>query len=123
MENNKYPFFHKLFTAKQTKRKSQNRNDKTCKRFCKNIFLPERERVEMEFAKKYKMKYITPTKNVKEMFLKSCNDIYCQKKCKGIKNKWSKTFTKKRKDKLIQQGAVSGCRDLHKEFPEYYKNI
>jgi hypothetical protein len=57
MENNKYPFFHKLFTAKQTKRKSQNRNDKTCKRFCKNIFLPERERVEMEFAKKYKMKY------------------------------------------------------------------
>ena len=34
---------------------------------------------------------------------------------------WNK-FTKKRKENLIQQGAISGCRDLIKEFPKYYKN-
>jgi hypothetical protein len=60
------------------------------------------------------------------MFLKSCDDIYCQKKCKGnkSKSKWLKSFSKKRKDNLIQQGATSGCRDLKKEYPEYKdKNI
>ena len=57
------------------------------------------------------------------MYLKGCDDIYCQQKCKGMNRKWLKSFTKKRKDKLIQQGAISGCRNLHKEFPEYYKNI
>jgi hypothetical protein len=97
--------------------------NKTCKKFCKKVFLPERERVEIEFAKKNKLKYTTPKKIVKEMFLKSCNDIYCQKKCEGSKNKWLKSFTKKRKDKLTQQGAISGCRDLIKEYPEYYKYI
>ena len=29
----------------------QNKN-KTCKRFCEKVFLPERERVEEEFSKK-----------------------------------------------------------------------
>jgi hypothetical protein len=33
-----------------------------------------------------------------------------------------KIIYKKRKKNLIQQGAISGCRDLIKEFPEYYKN-
>jgi len=45
------------------------------------------------------------------------------KTCKNSKNKWLKSFTKKRREKLIQQGAISGCRDLIKEFPTYYKNI
>ena len=26
----------------------------TCKKFCKEVFLPERERVEIKFSKKYK---------------------------------------------------------------------
>ena len=133
MENKKYPEnFSKLIrlnkiSSKQSKGKSHNKTvnkkNKTCKNFCKKIFLPERERVEMEFSKINKSKYITPTKFVKQMYLKGCDDIYCQKKCKGINRKWLKSFTKKRKYKLIQQGAISGCRNLHKEFPEYYKNI
>ncbi len=109
--------------------------NKTCKKFCKDVFLPEKERVEIEFSKKHnkKNKYQTikvlRKKNKKSLanlietaYLKSCNDIYCQKSCKRSK-KWVKSFTKKRKEKLIQQGAISGCRDLIKEFPEYYKNI
>jgi hypothetical protein len=117
-------------------RKIVKPKNKTCKMFCQEIFLPERERVEIEFGKKYntKFKYIPikvlrkknkkPLANLLEnLYLKSCDDIYCQKSCKGNKKTWLKSFTKKRKDKLIQQGAISGCRDLHKEFPEYYKNI
>ena len=124
MKNNKYPEnFYKLLIKKKSRKKPVNSKNKTCKKFCKKVFLPERERVEMEFAKRNKMKYITPTKMIKDLYLKSCNDIYCQKKCQSIKRKWLKSFTKKRKDKLIQQGAISGCRDLHKEFPDYYKNI
>jgi len=38
----------------------QNKN-KTCKRFCEKVFLPERERVEEEFSKKSnKPKMFTP---------------------------------------------------------------
>ena len=124
MKNNKYPEnFYKLLIKKKSRKKPVNSKNKTCKKFCKKVFLPERERVEMEFAKRNKMKYIIPTKMIKDLYLKSCNDIYCQKKCQSIKSKWLKSFTKKRKDKLIQQGAISGCRDLIKEFPEDYKNI
>ncbi len=127
MKKLKYPEkFHKIF-INQKKRKSNNKKftskNKTCKNFCKKVFLPERERIEMEYTRKNKMKYTTPTKLVKQLYLKSCSDIYCQKKCQGSKRKWLKSFTKKRKDKLIQQGAISGCRDLHKEQPEYYKNV
>jgi len=114
--------------------KSKN---KTCKNFCKKVFLPERERVEIEFSKKLNKKFkyqpikvlrktnkkSSLAKLLENMYLKSCNDIYCQKTCKNSKNKWLKSFTKKRKEKLIQQGAISGCRDLIKEFPENYKNI
>jgi len=126
MENNKYALFHKLFLKKnksKTFKKIVKSKNKTCKEFCKKVFLPERERVEIEYAKRNKIKYIRPKKFVKEMYLKSCDDIYCKKKCNGSKNKWLKTFTKKRKEKLIQQGAISGCRNLIKEFPGYYKNI
>jgi len=122
------------------KSKSENKivkpKNKTCKKFCKEVFLPERERVEIEFSKKNKkfkyktIKLLRKTNKksslanlLENSFLKVCDDIYCQKDCKGSKNKWLKSFTKKRKENLIQQGAISGCRDLIKEFPEYYKNI
>ena len=124
----------------KSKRRSTNKivkpKNKTCKKFCKEVFLPEREKVEIEFSKKLdkKFKYKTIKRlrktnkhslaNLLEnSFLKDCDDIYCQKNCKGSKNKWLKSFTKKRKENLIKKGAISGCRDLIKEFPEYYKNI
>jgi hypothetical protein len=122
---------------KKVKSKSKSKN-KTCKKFCKEVFLPERERVELEFSKKkYNKKFrYKPIKLLRKTnknsslanllenaFLKDCDNIYCQNHCKGSKNKWSKSFTKKRREHLIQQGAKSGCRDLIKEFPEDYKNI
>jgi len=111
--------------------------NKTCKQFCKEVFLPERERVEIQFSKKNNSKNFKyqPIKVLRKtnrksfadmletMYLKGCDDIYCQKTCKNNKTSWLKSFTKKRKEKLIQQGAISGCRDITKEFPEYYKNI
>ena len=123
----------------KNKRKSLSKiikpKNKTCKRFCKDIFLPEREKVELDFSKKLNSKFkYKPIKVLRKMnkkelddlletsYLKGCDDIYCQKTCKNTKNAWLKSFTKKRKDNLIQQGAVSGCRDLIKEFPDYYKN-
>ena len=113
-----------------------NQKIKRVKIFAKKFFLPERERVEMKASiklnsKTYKYKPIHQLRKtnkslatlLKRSFLKTCDDIYCQKKCKGSQNKWLKSFTKKRKEKLIQQGAISGCRDVIQEFPEYYKNI
>ena len=124
----------KVKSKTKSARKIMNRKNKTCKKFCKKIFLPERERVEIEFSNKYNkknkyqpIKVLRKTnkslaKLLENMYLNGCNDIYCQKSCKNSKNKWLKSFTKKRKENLIQQGAISGCRDLIKEFPEYYKN-
>lgn len=114
-------------------KKNKNVKNKTCKNFCKKVFLPERERVEKVFSEKTNMKY-KPIKYLRKkdkvfakylenIYLENCKNIYCQKKCKNSKNKWLKSFTKKRKEKLIQQGAMSGCRDLIKEFSDYYKNI
>ena len=57
------------------------------------------------------------------MYLTLCDNIYCKKSCKNSKNKWLKSFTKKRKENLMKQGAISGCRDLIKEYPKNYKNI
>ena len=126
---------NKVISKNNSARKIMNPKNKTCKNFCKEIFLPERERVEIEFSNKYikKNKYQpikvlrktnkSLAKVIENMYLKGCNDTYCQKRCKNSKNKWLKSFTKKRKETLIQQGAISGCRDLIKEFPEYYKNI
>jgi hypothetical protein len=128
---------------KKVKSKSKSKNkivkpkNKTCKKFCKEVFLPERERVELEVSKKFNKKFRyksiellrkTNKKSslanlLENAFLKACDDIYCQKDCKGSKNKWLKSFTKKRREILIQQGAISGCRDLIKEFPKDYKNI
>ena len=126
---------NKVKSKNKSASKITNSKNKTCKNFCKEIFLPERERVEIEFSNKYNkknkyqsIKVLSKTnkslaKLLENMYLKGCNDIYCQKSCKNSKNKWLKSFTKKRKETLIQQGAISGCRDLIKEFPEYYKNI
>jgi hypothetical protein len=125
----------KVKSKTKSARKIMNTKNKTCKKFCKKIFLPERERVEIEFSNKYNkknkyqsIKVLRKTnkslaKLLENMYLNGCNDIYCQKSCKNSKNKWLNSFTKKRKENLIQQGAISGCRDLIKEFPEYYKNI
>ena len=115
-------------------KKAKSKN-KTCKNFWKKVFLPERERVEIQFSNKYnKVNRYKPIKVLRKtnkslanlienMYLKTCNDIYCQKSCKTTKNKWLKSFTKNRKEKLIQQGAISGCIDLIKKFPKHYKNI
>ena len=126
---------NKVIPKNKYTRKIMNPKNKTCKKFCKKVFLPERERVEIEFSNKYNkknkyqpIKILRKTnkslaKLLESAYLKNCNDTYCQKSCKNSKNKWLKSFTKKRKETLIQQGAISGCRDLIKEFPEYYKNI
>lgn len=100
--------------------------NKTCKNFCEKVFLSEREKVEKAYNKKMNIKIPTPNKSfkktLKNIYLKTCNEIYCQKKCKNNK-KWLSSFTKKRKNTLIKQGAKSGCRDLIKEFPDYYNNL
>ncbi len=113
---------------------NKSKKSKTCKHFCQKVNLAERERIELEFAKKKKIKYVpieqlrkTGKKKDKELaillkkiYMNSCNTIFCQNKCKG--KQWLNTYSKKRKDRLIEQGAISGCRDLKKEFPEYYRN-
>ncbi len=126
---------NKVISKNNSARKIMNPKNKTCKKFCKKVFLPERERVEIVFSNKYNkknkykpIKVLRKTnkslaKLLESAYLKNCNDTYCQKSCKNSKNKWLKSFTKKRKETLIQQGAISGCRDLIKEFSEYYKNI
>jgi hypothetical protein len=123
MENNKVKSKNKSVS------KIINPKNKTCKKFCKNVFIPEQERVATAFSDKYKpIKVLSKTnkplaKMIQNMFFKNCNDIYCQKSCKNRKNKWLKSFTKKRKENLIHQGAISGCIDLIKKFPKQYKNI
>jgi hypothetical protein len=118
-------------TKKQVDKKVKTK--KTCKQFCKNVFLPERERVEIEFSKNSTLKYI-PIKDLKKtnkplanlletVYLQGCENIYCQKSCKPGQKKWLPSFTKKRRDTLVEQGAISGCRDVIKEFPKYYKNV
>ena len=117
---------------KTKKTKKTKSNNMTCKKFCRKVFIPEKERVEKKFSKYYEPIAVLRKKKDKfdnefadileDEYLKSCNDVYCQKKCKN-KEKWVKSFTQKRKEKLEKQGAISGCRDLIKEFPDYYENI
>jgi hypothetical protein len=114
---------------KSLKNKIVSPKNKTCKNFCKKVFLPERERVEKQFNNKYQSIEVLRKTNkslaklLEDSFLKSCDDIYCQTSCKTGKDKWVKSFTTKRKEKLIKQGAISGCRDVMEEFPQYYRNI
>ena len=109
----------------------------SCSQFCNKVFIPDKEKVEIAFSKKHKLKlkYVPINKLPKEkkslkkllktVYLEGCKRIYCQKKC-DTKNKldetkqWLKSYTKKRKERLMKQGATSGCRDLIKEFPGYY---
>jgi hypothetical protein len=108
----------------------------TCRHFCNKVFIPDKEKVEIAFSKKHKLKlkYVPINKLPKEkkslkkllktVYLEGCKRIYCQKKCdngtKGKNIQWLKSYTKKRKERLMKQGATSGCRDLIKEFPGYY---
>ena len=118
-------------TNKKIRRQKTNKN-KTCKKFCRKFFLPEKERVEKKFSKYYEPIEVLRKKKdsfdreladiLEDAYLKSCNDIYCQRKCNN-KKKWVKSILKDRKKKLKKQGAMSGCRDLIQEFPDYYKNI
>jgi hypothetical protein len=133
MENNKVKSKNK--SKNKSVSKIINPKNKTCKQFCKNVFIPEMERVATvasnNFRNKYRykpLKVLRKTnkplaKMMQNMFLNDCNDIYCQKSCKNSKNKWLKSFTKKRKENLIQQGAISGCKDLIKKFPKHYQDI
>ena len=117
----------------KTKRKQREFNkNKTCKKFCRKVFLPEKERVEQKFSKYYEPIEVMRNKDdefeketadiLEKAYLDSCNDIYCQKKCKN-KQKWVKSISKERKERLEKQGAMSGCRDLIQEFPDYYENV
>ena len=42
----------KMKSKNKTTSKIMNPKNKSCKNFCKNVFLPERERVEIQFSKK-----------------------------------------------------------------------
>ena len=117
----------------------------TCKKFCEDVFVPEKERVEQLFSKKHKLNKLNRVNksfDLKPLYMKVCNKVYCQKSCsmngkngnngkskngkskKGNNGKrWVKSYTKKRKNDLMAKGALSGCRDLVKEFPKYYKGI
>ena len=111
--------------------------DKCKKQFCKNVFLPEREKVEMKFDKNYERIEVMSNKDdqfeketadfLEKAYLDSCSDIYCNdnncNKSSKSNKKWVKSFSQERKKKLIGQGAISGCRDLIKEHPDYYENI
>lgn len=116
----------------------------TCDSFCKKVFLPERERVEREFSKRLQKKSkkqipYTSSKLIKDFYVFGCKNIYCQDKCppvarskngmflktakKSLKTLWKRSYTKKRKERLMKLGAKSGCRDLMEEYPNDYKNL
>jgi hypothetical protein len=108
---------------------------KKCEKFCKTTFLKERERVESVVAKENGVRYVPVArlekqnkplaKTLKGAYVSSCKQIYCNKGCAAGKGR--KDFVasiekdKPRKERRLQkQGAVSGCRDLAREFPKYY---
>ena len=78
--------------------------NKTCNIFCEKVFLPERERVEIQASKNSKVKYIplnalrktnkSLARRLKKMYIKTCDDIYCQKNartnCVGINHSLKK---------------------------------
>ena len=116
----------------RTRMRTNKNKNKTlkCKQFCKKIFLPEKERAEIKYAKKKGIEYIPLAKEEKEMakvlknwYLASCDGIYCQKKCNPEKKQWAKTISQKRKQRLISKGALSGCIDVIKEYPGYNGDI
>lgn len=104
----------------------------TCKQYCNSYFLPERERVEAKHAKDHKSTY-TPlaqqkdralASRVRRAYLGLCKDIYCRKGsgCGGKdKEDFVASISDNRKAALLKLGATSGCRDIIKEFPKYYK--
>jgi hypothetical protein len=128
-----------FFGNKPENKKSEpitSENEYCKKKFCKDVFLPEKERVEMKASKYYEPIEVLRKKNddferetadiLENGYLESCYQIYCDKECKNSPEKiktWLKSFSKERKQKLIDQGAISGCRDLIKEYPDYYENI
>jgi hypothetical protein len=99
---------------------------KSCnKDYCEKVFLPEREKVEAEFAKDNKIKYVPLDKNpnkelaklIKGLYITYCTKNYCHAKCG-----FAKTVSEKRKKELKSLGAESACEDLKKKHGKYYKN-
>ena len=131
--------WYSFFGNKPENKKSEpitSENEYCKKNFCKDVFLPEKERVEMKASKYYEPIEVLRKKNddferetadiLEKGYLESCYQIYCDKECKNSPGKtktWLKSFSKERKQKLIDQGAISGCRDLIKEHPDSYENI
>jgi len=104
---------------------TQPKASKECNAYCVKQFLPERNRVEREWAKKTGVKYSRPSSDIVNAYVTTCESIYCRKKQCADPQKplWAPTIKEKRKMELIAKGAVSGCRDLVKEFgAAYYKN-
>jgi len=76
-------------------------------------------------SKKYKTKYIPPTKEEKEFDYNVCKKVFCNPNCdgfefngdkkqrrifkKGIKNGFSKTYGSEREHMFKGKGALSGC--------------
>lgn len=131
-----FSFFGKNNPENKTSEPITPENENCKKKFCKDVFLPEKERVEMKASKYYEPIEVLRKKNddferetadiLEKGYLESCYQIYCDKECKNSPGKtktWLKSFSPERKKKLIDQGAISGCRDLIKEHPDYYENI
>ena len=103
---------------------------KECTKFCKTVFLKERERVETVVAKEKGLTYVPVDKKkdkelgriLKRSYVEACEKIYCNKGCDGAKKDFVKTVEKDkpRKERLQKNGAISACRDLAKEFPKHY---
>jgi hypothetical protein len=95
-----------------------------CDQYCSNVFLPERERVEVLFTRKAGLPPYVPVDKMsnkvlgsmmKDAYIKTCNGIYCSPKCGFVE-----TIDSSRRKNLTRRGALSACRDLVREFPGYY---
>ena len=83
--------------------------------------MPHIDKVYRNSAKKYNIKYISPTKKEKSFMYNTCKKTLCNKKCDGytlknfkknIKNGFQKTYKQDRIEKLKEKGALSGCVDI-----------
>ena len=98
------------------KRRSTNKivkpKNKTCKKFCKEVFLPERERVEIEHDKKWKKK--RPYKPIK--LLRKTN------KKSSLSNLLENVFLKS-SDNLRFAGIKIGKYDENRKYINVQKEL
>ena len=105
---------------------SKTAAEKKCEAFCKNDYLPKREKVEKNVHPKSVPLNIYPDPffkaTLKNLYVKSCHDIYCRPGCgKKPPQDFLPTFQVARRNDLKSRGARSGCRDLTREFPKNYR--